>query len=107
MEYNNMLRIDTLGEGWCDKDNVMLHVCFQILSDAVEKDNLVNKLSEETESWYIDARHEVMELYNWWQSRKNEETKRFSMSGEEDHDTYLMENTMLKKLIDIRIYCWT
>jgi hypothetical protein len=41
MQTSNLLKIDSLDDGWCDKDHVILHTCFQLLSDFVEKEMLV------------------------------------------------------------------
>jgi hypothetical protein len=38
MQPSNILKIDSLSDGWCDKDHVLLHACFQLLSDFVEKE---------------------------------------------------------------------
>lgn len=38
MEPSNILKIESLDEGWSDKDNVMLHACFQLLTDCIEKE---------------------------------------------------------------------
>ena len=42
MEPSNILKIETLNDGWSDKDNIMLHACFQLLTDCVEKEKLLN-----------------------------------------------------------------
>jgi len=65
MEPSNILKIDTLDENWRDKDSVMLHACFQLLKDCVEKENL---LSGHTD-WKADERHreakkEIKELFD-------------------------------------------
>ena len=42
MKPGNILKIDTLNGGWRDKDSVMLHACFQLLSDCIEKEGLLS-----------------------------------------------------------------
>lgn len=37
MEPANVLKIESLSEDWCDKDVVILHACFQMLKDYIEK----------------------------------------------------------------------
>jgi hypothetical protein len=131
MEPANILKIDTLEDGWCDKDSVLLHACFQLLSDFVEKempkypfinwnipvDNMnfvmreVHFNADKTEGIdpanTRDIKKEFEDLYAWWQEwRKREESEKRS-SFEEDHADYLKENEMLKKLIDLRMYMWT
>jgi hypothetical protein len=34
----NVIKIKTLGRDWCDRDSVLLHAAFQVLSDFVEKE---------------------------------------------------------------------
>jgi len=102
----NILKIDTLGESWRDKDVILLHACFQLLTDFVEKEMLVQNYPD----WNADediknARKEIEELYNWWQERKNNDLSKESF--EEEHTLYLKENEMLKRLIDVRMYMWT
>jgi hypothetical protein len=41
MQPSHLLKIDSLDDGWCDKDQVLLHACFRLLSDFVEKEMMV------------------------------------------------------------------
>lgn len=108
MQPSNLLKIESLRDGWCDKDHIMLHACFQLLSDFVEKEMLpMDKHldwngTEETKK----ARKEIEELYAWWQEYKKAVHER-SYTFKEDHDNYQLENEMLKRLIDVRVYLWT
>lgn len=88
---------DKSTEKWIEHDLVMLHACFQILSNFVEKDNyaLINK---EKGSCSKDFCDEVDRLYNWWQQRK---LKVYPESVFENND-----QTMLKRLIEIRESIW-
>ena len=43
MKQGNKLKIKTLDKGWCDNDTIMLHVCFQLLTDCIENENLLSK----------------------------------------------------------------
>src|ERR1051326_2023089 len=105
MQPSNFLKIETLDEGWCDKDHVLLHACFQLLSDFVEKEMLVNHFPDwNADEATRDARKEIEALYHWWQERKQmEEPKSF----DEDYALYIKENEMLKRLIAVRMYMWT
>jgi len=108
MEPANLLKIDGLSDRWCDKDHVLLHASFQLLTDFVEKEMMVQdypdwNATEETKN----ARKEMEELYVWWQAWRTERITGTSTSFKEDHDNYLQENEMLKRLIDIRMYMWT
>jgi len=42
MKPSNLLKIVTLNNEWADKDFIILHACFQILSNCIEKENLFN-----------------------------------------------------------------
>ncbi len=42
MTPGNNLSIQSLNQDWCDKDVVMLHACFQLLKDCVEKEDLLS-----------------------------------------------------------------
>ncbi len=41
MKKPNLLRIKTINANttWCDKDTVLLHACFQLLTDFIELEN--------------------------------------------------------------------
>ena len=43
MKPLNLLKIETLNDEWLDKDVIILHACFQILCDCIEKENLFKK----------------------------------------------------------------
>ena len=38
MEPANILKIESLPDGWRDKDEIILHASFQLLKDFVEKE---------------------------------------------------------------------
>jgi len=103
MQPSHLLKIDSLGSGWCDKDFIILHACFQLLADFAEKEMLVQDYpdwdaTEETKN----AKKEIEELYAWWQERKKLDSTR-----EMDAGVYLKDNEMLKRLVDVRMYLWT
>lgn len=103
MQPANLLPINSLGEGWYDKDHVLLHACFQLLTDFVEqemqgKDYPDWNATEESRR----ARKEIGDLYSWWQERK----LRDDLKGREEPD-YLQDNEMLHRLIDVRMHLWT
>lgn len=131
MQPANILKIKSLDKGWRDKDSVLLHACFQLLSDFVEQEipkypfinwnipadkmNFVMRdvqfdadNSEEINSTNTrDIKKEFEELYAWWQEWKKKEEIKKNSTFEEDHADYLKENEMLKRLIDLRMYLWT
>lgn len=108
MQPANSLKIESLNEGWCDKDHVLLHACFQLLIDFVEKEMRVQdhpdwNATEESRN----AKKEIEALYAWWQQRKNDAIMDRSGSFIEDHVIYAVDNAMLKRLVDIRMHLWS
>ena len=60
------LKITTLDKGWHDKDEVLLHAAFQLLTDFVEKEQ-----PDKIVDWGADELHqraweEITGLYKWW-----------------------------------------
>lgn len=62
----NIIQVKTLRSGWSDRDDLMTHAMFQILTDFVE---------EEIDSDWVDwsateehqaAYNEMKRLYKWW-----------------------------------------
>ena len=79
-------------EVWIDKDFIMLHACFQILQDCVEKEKVDTHSDYETNKNFVD---EVRFLYNWWLVRKE------SVFSDDRDDE------MLIRLMKIRTSLWT
>lgn len=101
MKPSNLLKIETLNDEWLDKDMVILHACFQILSDCIEKENLFTGHVDWTyDDEHKNAKNEIEDLYNWWNKRKVCNYNSEDFQYEED-------NQMLKKLIEFRQYLWT
>lgn len=131
MQPSNLLKIASLTDGWRDKDSVLLHACFQLLSDFVEQEmpkfphinwNVSTDVSnsvfkgiefnsgstgENDPTNTRDIKKEFEELYAWWQEWKKKDDTEKNSSFEEEHADYLKENEMLRKLIDLRMYMWT
>jgi hypothetical protein len=107
MKNPKKLRIKTLKCKWCDKDIVLLHACFQLLTDCVEKEKLINGIID----WNWDENHkkvkmEIEELYTWWKYRIKLD-KKGKINPILNHDQYETDNEMLIRLIKIREYLWT
>lgn len=101
MKPGNVLHIATLDSDWCDKDTVMLHACFQLLSDAIE----VEKIFESDVDWDCDERHragksELLELHQWWQQRSRKDEMGVAFDQEDEDDA------MLARLIRNRWALW-
>lgn len=102
MQPANTLHIETLDEGWGDKDEIMLHACFQLLKDCIEKENLLTSHTD----WNADEKHrqakeEIEQLYKWWLDRIKTET------DPQHNNQHQTDNLMLHRLIDIRWALWT
>lgn len=87
-----ILKIDSLDSKsvkWVDRDEIMIHSCFQILKDCVEKEGVDTHCNYDSHKEFVD---EVRFLYNWWKKRK-------TISDEDDE--------MLIRLMKIRRFLWT
>ncbi|MCE9530707.1 MAG: hypothetical protein K8T89_06210 [Planctomycetes bacterium] len=94
MKPANLLRIDTLDDEWRDKDMVMLHACFQILCDFIEKEQGENKVIAAPD------RQGLVKLYAWWKARNRDEA---NMSESE----YAEDSWHLSQLIKMRPLLWS
>ena len=92
------LKIQTLPtvKTWIDKDIIMLHACFQLLVDFVEKENGLTHCNYEHHKIFID---ECRELYNWWLERR----KKIYTNDIED----TKDQEMLERLVKIRQFLCT
>ncbi len=106
MKPGNVLKIKTLDNDWSDKDQVLLHACFQLLCDCIEKEKLLDFTDWDHNKSYRDAKKEIDELYVWWKKRakaqQNNELDPVCSEGQYEKDTQ-----MLIRLIKIRKFLWT
>jgi hypothetical protein len=101
MESANVLKIESLPGKWRDKDDVILHACFQLLKNfVVQEKEMIEILDWEGDEKTKTAKLEIDFLYNWWMQRVHKEDDLDGKQYEED-------NRMLIKLISIRKYLWT
>lgn len=103
MEPANLLKIESLSNDWRDKDDIILHACFQLLKDFVEQEKeMIEIIDWNHDKETKNAKSEIDFLYNWWMQR---------FHYEEDFDNintqYEEDNQMLKRLINIRKHLWT
>jgi len=92
-----ILKITTLNEAkksWVDRDMIMLHACFQLLTDFIEKENGLEHINYEIHKEIID---EAKYLYDWWKSLP---PGRLGIDDTEA-DEHLM------RLVKIRGFLWT
>ncbi len=90
-----LLKITTLpsAKNWIDKDMIMLHGCFQLLVDFIEKEDGLNHSNYETYKERID---ELQYLYNWWKNNQDTIT-----IDDKNADEPLM------RLVKLRSFLWT
>jgi len=105
MHNPEILHIETINADWCDKDIVMLHACFQLLTDFIEKEVSKDVIDGEYDENVKNARKEMDELYKWWKQHiaKEAEGKLEPIYKEEQYEN---DNEMLIRLIKIRRHMW-
>ena len=93
-----ILKIESLApksERWIDRSEIMLHSCFQILKDCVEKEHVDIHCNYESHKEFVD---EVRFLYEWWKLRLD----KVQTPEQMDED-----DLMLIRLMKIRRGLWT
>jgi hypothetical protein len=81
-----ILKIESLPptkEAWCDRDEIMLHACFQLLIDAVEKEKVDTHCNYKSHKEFVD---EVRFLYAWWKKRIEKEMSHELESEDDDYN---------------------
>jgi len=104
----NVVKIKTLPRSWCDNDTRLLHLCFLMLTDWVEKEEPYEFHSTREEyiksyTWdgkvdweRVKGRDTLHELYAWWKSYQDT-----------DDGDYELEQQKLHTLIRLRGHLWT
>ena len=64
------LKIHTLEKGWCDKNEVLLHAAFQLLTDFIEKEKPDKIVDWNADKLHRQAWKEIKSLYNWWKKER-------------------------------------
>ena len=114
----NVVRIKTLPPTWCDRDDVLLHAAFQILTDFVEKERpfewFDTKHSDHKKEWQT-----IRELYAWWTVARPArvdllDTIKGRPTGEQYDQCWKQEDAwraedrkMLMRLVNVRGHLWT
>ena len=93
-----ILKIESLpsSKHWVDRDEIMLHSCFQILKDCIEKEKVDKHCNYDAHKNCVD---EVRLLNKWWK-------KRVRLKNFKDNQ-YEEDNEMLLRLMKIRNALWT
>lgn len=89
--------------GWCDRDVLLLHCCFEILCRFLEDECGTDGVID----WDFDEEHKqamagMRELYRWWKED-------YPAIDDECHskEKYEEVNKRLHQLINLRKYLWT
>lgn len=92
------LKINSLqsSKNWVDRNEIMLHACFQILEDCIEKEKVDTHCSYKTHKKFVD---EVRFLYEWWKKRKQ--------VIHHSDEQMIEDDKMLIRLMKIRTALWT
>lgn len=93
-----ILKINSLpsSKNWVDRDEIMLHACFQILEDCIKKEKVDTHCNYEAHKDFVD---ELRFLNNWWKKRKKVNSLKDSQMKE--------DKEMLIRLMNIRTGLWT
>lgn len=106
MKSPYVLAIKSIDGNWCDKDLVLLHACFQILSNCIEEEGLLTgHIDWEADDLHSNAKTEINELYSWWLMRKI--LGKVDAVADLNKDQYLEDDKMLIRLINVRQFLWT
>lgn len=100
MEKGNVLKIASLPSDWVDKDIVLLHACFQLLKDYIEREESQIPIDWNQTQEYQSAKTEIYLLYEWWINRPDE-------TNELDRQQFEIDTEMLVRLIKVRGFLWT
>lgn len=91
MKYLKIESLPTSKEYWTDRDQIMLHACFQILKDFISEEDGLNEGDGK-------FRKEVKLLSDWWDKRCDKSWT---------HEQHIEDDAMLKRLMKIRTRLWT
>lgn len=63
---HNVIKISTLPPTWVDRDEAMLHACFQILKDFIEVEEPFKIIDFDYDERHRHFASELRALYGWW-----------------------------------------
>lgn len=64
------LQIKSLGKGWHDKDEIILHAVFQLLVDFMEQEHPEKTVDWKSDAVSYKAWKELNYLYKWWKTTR-------------------------------------
>lgn len=72
LNLHNILHIKSLpGDTQHDRDKILLHAIFQVLTDYVEKEYPFERINWESDPEHSFAGREIKYLYEWWKLNKD------------------------------------
>jgi len=105
-DKHHVINIKTLQPGWTDKDEVLVHVMFQVLSDFMEKEKPAEFIDWNADPSNAKAWKEIQTLHRWWKEERPQRPT--SVISEQLEIKYAEEDDgMMKRLIHVRKFLWT
>jgi hypothetical protein len=92
-----------LEPGYYDKDTQMIHACFNLLVEFVDREQPW-AYCQDLDASSLKEKNEIMGLYNWWKLRRDREDH---VDYEESDRLHEEDQRQLHKLIDLRPRLWT
>ena len=105
MKSANVLKIKTLPKGWTDKDFVMLHACFQLLTNFLKKEKPFKLIDWGQDKEHRVAMAELIFLNDWWKNRKRLEESLETYNNRNAAQN-LEDTEMLIRLMKVRTFLW-
>ena len=110
MEYNkkltfsnNPVHIKSLPVyGWFERDTLMLHICFQIFMDSLEKDKVLEVINWDCDDKHKNVKNTIIRLRSWWIERRDKD--RLNEIDYSNNDQYEEDSKQLHNLMLIRKY---
>jgi len=87
MRYLKLPNLET-GQ-WCDKDEMMLQACFQLLVDYVEGEKAGEVINWDSDEGHANAWKEISELYEWWKNIRPNRSCKFLDDDEMESPKYV------------------
>lgn len=111
----NRVHVKSLSPTWHDRDTLLEHAMFQILSDFITKERCDEQVNWDGTPEHRKARDKMTELLNWWNNTYLKFDPYENKNPREDYKSIAeLEKEMseeltkrLKEIIDIRDYLWT
>lgn len=115
----NTVKPRTLKNDWIDRDQLLIHVIFEVLCEFVEKELIPGPVDWEADKNHSHAKREMLDLYEWWGSREWDfdnlpQPKYDKWLQEADGNSFIAENNhrdfvlkQCERVIRVSPYMWT